>query len=447
MPLAQAQARVPGLAIRPADPSGDARALAELAAWCLRWTPLAAAAQPDGAWLDITGSVHLAGGEAALLQDLIGRLAAQRIAVRVACADTPGAAHAVARSGTDRVAVIAPGATETALAALPVALLRLPPDEVATLHRLGLDRIGALALAPRAPLARRFGPGLLLRLDQAMGRVSEPIQPVTPPELAQHRLDFAEPLLTAEAFATAIQHLTPPVCAALERAGQSARRLDLVFTRVDGALEAIRIGTAGPSRAPAHLARLLAERLETVDPGLGVEAMQLIATLTEPLSFTQPGTMLGRHHAVPPVTHLVDRLSNRLGAARVFRLAPRESDVPERSVRRVPPLAPPTGASWPISLPRPSRMMRPPQPVDALALLPDHPPVAFTWRRVRHRVRRADGPERIRGKWWRSERETWAVRDYFAVEDEQGHRFWLFRAGDGMDPASGPMSWFLHGVF
>ncbi len=396
----------------------DALALARLTAWCLRWTPLAAPAPPDGVWLDITGSAPHADGEEALLHDLVARLAAQGITARAACADTPGAAHAVARSGAKAVSVIRTGETSDALQALPVALLRLLPDEIAALHGLGFDRIGALAAAPRAPLAWRFGPGLFLRLDQALGRIPELIQPITPPGLAQHRLDFAEPLLTAASLAAAIARLAHPVCAALERASQGARRLDLVFTRVDGTLQAIRIAIAGPTRTPAHLARLLNEQLQTIDPGLGIGAMHLVASLTEPLD-----------------------------ASRVVRIVPPESGVRERPVRRAPPPAPPTGATWPISLPRPSRMMRPPQPIDALALLPDQPPVVFTWRCVRHRVRRADGPERIHGEWWRGERETWAVRDYFAVEDERGHRFWLFRAGDGRDPASGPMSWFLHGMF
>ena len=93
------------------------------------------------------------------------------------------------------------------------------------------------------------------------------------------------------------------------------------------------------------------------------------------------------------------------------------------------------------------RLLDPPQPVDAMALLPDHPPVSFTWRRVRHRVRRADGPERIAGEWWRSDAEMQATRDYFRVEDEQGRRFWLFRRGDGEDAATGDLRWFLHGFF
>jgi protein ImuB len=146
------------------------------------------------------------------------------------------------------------------------------------------------------------------------------------------------------------------------------------------------------------------------------------------------------------VAVLVDRLSNRLGAERVWRAAPVESDVPERSVRRVPAVAPPGGAQWP-RWPRPTRLLHPPQPVEMTSGLPDQPPAAFTWRRRRHRVRRADGPERITGEWWRRDAEMAAVRDYWQVEDEAGRRFWLYRRGDAQEAETGDLRWFMHGVF
>jgi len=458
LPLAQAQARIPGLAVMQAEPDADAAALGRLAAWCLRYAPLTAPDPPDGVWIDATGATHLAGGEAALLADMVERLGRAGFAARAAIADTPGAAHAMARHGekTAHIAIVPPGATAATLAPLPIRALRLADDTVATLHRLGLTRIGQLMAAPRAPLARRFGPALLRRLDQALGKVFEPIVPLDPPELISRRLPFVEPLSTAEAFSAVIARLTRSVCRRLERAGLGARRLDLLFERVDGSVQAIRVGTARPARDPAHLARLLDERLETVDPGPGVEAMRLTLPLVEPFAHTQTamtqttmaqtGTLLD-DAATPDLAVLLDRLTNRLGARLVYRVAPVESDVPERAVRRIPPLAPPSHRTWQADLPRPARLLSPPQPVRALAPLPDHPPVAFTWRGKRFRVRRADGPERIHGEWWRRDAEMLAVRDYFQVEDADGRRFWLFRRGDGIDAATGDLSWFLHGIF
>ncbi len=255
MPLAHAQALVPGLRVAEADPAGDVAALRKLAAWCLRYAPLTAADPPDGVWIDVTGCAHLFGGEAAMLADMTARLARAGIGARAAIADTPGAAHAMARYGEHRV--VPTGASAQALAPLPIAALRLAPETAAVLRRLGLERIGALADAPRGPLARRFGTALLTRLDQALGRVPEPITPVLPPEAVQHRLGFVEPLLTAEAFEAVIDTLADAICAMLDRAGLGARRLDLFFERVDTTVQAVRIGLARPTRAPHHLARLL----------------------------------------------------------------------------------------------------------------------------------------------------------------------------------------------
>ena len=101
--LADARVVLPDLEVRGADPEGDARALTALADWCGRYTPWTAAEESreghHGLWLDITGCAHLFGGEDELLDDLVDRLARFGFAARVAVADTPGTAWAVARFG------------------------------------------------------------------------------------------------------------------------------------------------------------------------------------------------------------------------------------------------------------------------------------------------------------------------------------------------------------
>jgi protein ImuB len=446
LPLAQAQAMRPGLTVIDADPAADAADLRDLAGWCQRYAPLTAADPPAGIRIDSTGADHLQGGEAAMLADLRDRLARSGFTARLAVADTPGAAWALARHGDGPLVVAPPGGAAEALAPLPVAALRLPAETLAALDRLGFSRIGQLAAAPRGPLVRRFGAGLMRQLDYAVGAAFEPLEPVPPRTLIRQRLAFVEPLMTAEAFAAVIERLCRAVCAAMARRGEGARRLDLVCERVDGTMQLVAVGTARPVRDAAHLARLLAERIETIDPGLGVEAMTLWVPLAEAAPAGQ-GDVLAPEGGAADLGPLVDRLVARFGAAQVYRAAPVESDVPERSVARVAGLAPASGRSWPQALPRPLRLLTPPQPVQAMALLPDQPPVAFTWRRKRHRVRRADGPERIFGEWWRRDGEMRAVRDYWAVEDEAGDRFWLYRSGDGVEPETGNLAWFVHGIF
>jgi protein ImuB len=446
MPVTKAEVLVPGLIVKDADPGADVVALDRLALWALRrYAPIAAADPPDGLVIDTSGADHLHGGEDAMLKSMIDRLATFGVAARAALADSWGAAHALARYAARPISVASVGDSGSAVLDLPIAALRLSYEIVDGLRVLGFERIGELAAQPRAPLALRFGPELGRRLDQTLGRIREPIEPARVPELLEVRRAFAEPIGAAETVARYTAKLVVRLCEALEVRGLGAKRLDLLFHRVDNRVEAIRIGTALPVRDIKRLTRLLCDKIETVDPGFGIELMRLAATIAEPLEMKQNVTSLIEEPDAD-VSELIDTLMNRVGETRLYRAAPVASDVPERSVIRVAPMAPPSG-TWPVHWPRPSRLLATPEPIETLALLPDHPPVSFVWRGVRRRVKRADGPERVFGEWWKRDAELIAVRDYFQVEDEAGERFWIYRAGDGEDAATGSQGWFLHGIF
>ncbi len=446
-PVAQAQASVPGLAIVEATPEADASALVALAAWCIRYAPVVQVDGPNGILIDVEGAAHLfEGGEAGLMADAMRRLARAGIAARAALAPTPAAAWALARHRPG--AIVSADALAEALAPLPVSGLRLDPEMVRALALVGVERIGDLAGFPRPALALRFGPDLLHRHDRALGRAPDPLTPLMPETMPQVRMASPEPLGDSDGLAAALLRLVPRLCRELERRRAGLRRLDALFRRVDGRPIAIRVGTALPSRDPAHLMRLLTERLPSVDPGFGIDEVSLVATRIEALHERQvvargaldPDAATGGAAALAP---LVDRLAVRLGPARVFRAAPVESRMPERAVRRVPPLAPLSRLSWPAVLPRPSRMIDPPEQVTAFAIVPDDPPASFVWRRIRYVVRAADGPERVRGEWWRDDAEVASLRDYYRVEDTGGHRFWLFRDA----PMAEGGRWWLHGRF
>ena len=279
-----------------------------------------------------------------------------------------------------------------------------------------------------------------------MGRLAEPIDPIRPPDLIEVRRVFAEPIGAPETIARYIGKLVMELCEALATKGLGARRLDLLLHRVDNRIEAIRVGTATPVRDVKRLTRLLCDKIETVEPGFGIEIMRLAATLAEPLAPKQVISPLAEAPEAD-IFDLIDTLANRVGEKRLYRFAPVASDVPERSVQRIAPAAPCTGDAWPDHWPRPARLLPMPEPIEAIALLPDHPPISFTWRGIRRRVKCADGPERVFGEWWKRDAELIAVRDYFQVEDDSGERFWIYRAGDGEDAATGSHRWFLHGIF
>jgi protein ImuB len=446
MPATKAQALVKELLIQDADPAADAEALARLAVWALRYSPIVAVDDPDGLIIDSTGASHLHGGEDAMLADMIARLQAVGITSRAAIADTRGAAHALARFAARPALVVPERESPDRIKPLPITALRLSADMVDDLRKLGFERVSDLLATPRAPLTLRFGPVLGRRLDQATGRTGEPIEPVRTPDIVDAQQLFAEPIGAAETIARYVAKLTAKLCEELELRGLGARRLDLLFGLVDNRVEAIRVGTAQPIRDVKRLTRLLCDKIETVDPGFGIEIMRLAATAAEPFAVKQVISSLVEEPEAD-VSGLIDILSNRVGETRLYRFAPVASDVPERSVQRVAAAAPATGDGWPTHWPRPARLLAPPEAIETVALLPDHPPVSFSWRGLRRRVRRADGPERVFGEWWKRDVELIAVRDYFQVEDDAGERFWIFRAGDGEDAATGSHNWFLHGIF
>ncbi|MBB4008844.1 protein ImuB [Rhizobium taibaishanense] len=447
MLIGKAQALVAGLVIREADEAADSLGLHRLALWAMQQiSPLVAADLPDGLVMDTAGADHLHGGELSLLESLIARLAAMGIEARAAISDTWGASHALARFSRRDISIVGPEDQQAALQALPIAGLRLDKCIVDGLALLGFERIGDLLAQPRAPLIQRFGPQLGRRLDQALGMVAEPIDPVRSPDLVDVRRMFAEPISAAETIARYIEKLVTALCAALETRGLGARRLDLLCHRVDSRCQAVRIGMAQPVRDVKRLTRMLCDRIDRINPGFGIEVMVLTASLAEPLQPRQATSMLEEDNE-PDLSDLLDVLANRVGQNRLYRVAPVASDVPERSVQRVAPLAPDLGQGWKTQWPRPSRLLPHPEPIETMALLPDHPPVWFAWRGQRRRVRAADGPERIFGEWWKRDAETLAVRDYFRVEDEAGERYWIFRAGDGEHLETGSHRWFLHGIF
>jgi protein ImuB len=447
MPATKAQALVAGLDMRDADPAGDAAALERLASWALqRYSPIVAADPPDGLVIDTTGADHLHGGEHAMLTDMVERLAASGISARAAVGDSWGAAHAFARCYRRAVIVAPVGASAKPLATLPIAALRISGDIVDGLRLLGFDRIGDLLEQPRAPLTLRFGPELGRRLDQAMGVGLELIDPVRAPDLVDAQKIFAEPIGAAETIARYIEKLVTELCATLEEKGLGARKLDLLAYRVDNSLRATRVGLAKPARDVKRLTRLLRDKIETIDPGFGIERMCLVASLAEPFAVKQTMSSLIEEPEAD-IGDLIDTLANRVGEQRIYRFAPVDSDVPERSFQKVAPASPFVDEPLPAEWPRPTRLLPSPEMIETVGLLPDHPPVSFTWRGTRRRVKRADGPERVFGEWWKRDAELDAVRDYFQVEDEAGERYWIYRAGDGENPATGSHRWFLHGIF
>ncbi len=449
-PLAEARAMIPDLVSIDEDRAADAAILASIADWADRITPLVALDGEAGLMLDIAGVAHLFGGEAALVEDLLARVETQGFSASASVADTPGAAYAAARFGGPRLVPV--GGQGEMLVPLHVAALRLPLETVAAMDRVGLKRIGQIIDAPRGPLAARFGKHLILRLDQALGRLEESIGPRRPPPVFIAERRFAEPVTHQDDIAAVLVALTARLAGSLDERGEGARELELALFRVDGAVTRIAVATSRPVRAPRLIGELFREKFsgseDEIDAGFGFDVIRLSALATERIDPAQ-ADMGGGVSGVADLDRLIDRIGARLPHSGVGRPAPVDSHWPERSVAIAPAGA--LAAKWeapPAEEPidRPLRLFARPEPVEAMAEVPDGPPVRFRWRRVLYLVVRAEGPERIAPEWWRGGEEDQPTRDYFRVEDEVGHRFWLFREGLYGRETNAPR-WFMHGVF
>ncbi len=456
---ADAFAIAPGLVAAMAEPERERQALTRLAQWCERWSPAVSLdLSPEGReglFLDMTGAAHLFGGETVLLAQMQTRLARAGIACRLAVADTAGAAWALARYGEAARTVVPAGGAREALRDLSVAALRLDPDTLALARRLGLKRIGDLYALPRAGLARRFreadGLGLVRRLDQALGQTAEALAPVRPPARYRAWESYADVLTDIDGVAGRLEGLAQALAAQLERDGQGARALVLSGFRTDGEVAALDVRLGAPSRNVEAWLRLFREKgLGRLELGFGIDALMLSAAAVEAMSARQVALQAADQADPGDLSELIDRLCARLGETAVRRPRLRESWLPERSELWVPAqTAGPAEPARAADRPRPALLFHPPEPVDAIAELPDGAPARFTWRRVARRVARAEGPERLAPEWWRPTPREPRTRDYYRVEDDQGVRYWLFREGlyEPRGQGEATPSWWMHGMF
>lgn len=448
--LADARAICPDLVVAPGDPAGDRAFLERLAIWAQRWGPWSAIDPPDGLLVDVTGVPHLFGGEVALLEDAALRLGARSLTVRLAIAPTAGGAWALSHYGPDRAVLHEGGAVQ--LDDLPVAALRLDPAILLVLRRLGLKRIGELSGVARPALARRFrntrapSANPLIRLDQLLGRVPEPLLPViaAPIPLVQRRL--MEPIRHRSLLDQVLDDLAADMVRLLEGQAQGARRLDLALWKVDGEVLARRLEMAAASRDAAHIARLFAGKLDDLDAGFGIELARLSAPWCEPLPLSQADLEQAAEAHGTSLAACIDRLSARLGPGAVRRPLPVASHVPERAQRWAPPLEPERAMQGQLAFhARPLKLLDWPEPIAVLYASPDGLPRRFRWRGQVHEIARAEGPERIAPEWWR-ERSSARLRDYYRIEDGQGRRYWIYRNGLAGDGRGGVPEWFLQGL-
>ncbi len=498
MSLSEASALAP-LEIRPHDPHEDLDQLCHLTELAQQFSPIVGLEQldkkpwagrnllqPECILIDVTGLASHFGGEEQLLALVSRWLFDQRYFGCMAIANSIGAAWAIANYGNrKRTSTAAPvanaqtvenplnnptlesqykiasnGDNAATLAPMPIAALRLTPDTVQTLQRLGIQFIGQLEQLPRAGMATRLGQTLLDRWDQALGLKPEPL-------IALHALPEWQLEQTLEyptehhaTIMELVRRLSSDLARRLAARGEGAMRIVCRLDQVESAPLIMQLSLFRPTADGEHLQTLLAGQL---DQQLGSQAstvwrLSIQATLTSPLVWHQTDLFAGdaienRHQ----IARLVDNLSNRLGRKQVLRPKVEREPQPENACS----LQPMTGrrpdgaeqttvkkissrlarqrAEPTIDDPmrRPTRLLSPPQAIEVLTLAPEGLPAQFKLQQQPYTVTRYWGPERLESGWWRGPSVR---RDYFRIETEHGAWWWLYR-----DMQTN--HWYLHGVF
>ena len=439
--LADARAIIPDLEVLDDKADLPEKLLKRLAEWCIRFTPIVAVDLPDGLLLDATGCTHLWNGDSNYVSEIIEKLNARGYDVRVAIADTIGVAWGLARFGREEL-IVSSGKHIEALMKLPPEALRIEAETVERLHKLGLHQVGQFIKMPRSSLRRRFGQSFIRQLDVALGQEIETIQPVQPIEPYQERLPCLEPIVTAGGIEIALRQLLDALCLRLQHEQKGLRIARFKCYRVDSKMVQVEIGTNRPTHNVNHLFKLFEIKLPTIEPALGIELFILEAPKVEDHLPDQEKiweASVGLDDI--RLSELLDRLANKVGVESIHRYLPDEHYWPERSMKPTDSLQEKPKTKWREDKPRPLQLLHNPEPIEVTAPIPDYPPMLFRYKGQVHQIIKADGPERIEQEWWLQQGQH---RDYYRVEDEEGHRYWLFRLGHYHDEN---FQWFLHGFF
>ncbi len=531
MTLAEAGALCAGLTHQEHDPQKDLQALHRLARWMVRFSPVVAVEPPDALFLDLTGSERLFRGIDQLAQMIHSALTNLRLHFQMAIAETPGMAWALASVSQNKyehptsniqhptsreipkppssllrcsmldvgcsMFVFSSSEELSTFAELPISSLRLDLDQILAFHALGIETIGQLMSLPRQTLPARFGQHVLHRLDQALGKIPEPLVPIPHSQPIHAKIEFEGGVESLADLWLAFKHLLEQIVHELRQRSCGARQLVAEFHQAGQPPIVKTIALSRPTANLATLWNLLRCTTETVQCGQdGFSGLKLRVPLFSRLSPEQLHLLDQQSHiAGEELDHLIERLRVRIGEHAVLFPQLVESHLPELSVVSCPlsvvsgkttdvhcstfkkekdehptsniehPTSkaisrasssslgcsmldvgcsmflriPPQDKPIPPIRPRPLHLLPTPIEIHCSSLsgeLDQRQPISFTHAGQVHPLVHCNGPERITGSWWEGRNKT---RDYFEVEDRAGCRFWIFRVEE-------TRKWYLHGA-
>lgn len=466
--LALGQAMMPTARIEQFDPIRDCRALVTLAEWCIRFAPHVgvereiidflegrrkegARSTPDseqyGIILNVTGTERYHRGESALVARIVQEMRRRRLNPRVAIAPTLGAAWGLSRYATLHSGQIIIETINELCRSLPLQALRIERASVTLLNRLGITTIAGLLKLPKNTLASRFGEQILIRLYQFLGKLDEPFRSISPEGNFVGEGVFEAPLSRHEQIVRAAIETLHELLAKLAGAHRKAGRFVFLFEslNIDRSSTVIEreFSLYAASNEHQHLVSVIAPALENIASPGGISKITVRASDLEWVREEQGDFIAPRsEHGDRVERQLLTRLSSGLGKQHIARLYTLDSYLPERSFgfrsiedRR------PISTSAMINEDRPPLLFSTPESIDAISLLPDRPPSRIRWKGDVYQIVYGLGPERICEEWWHKGVDSAVTaRDYFRLQDTEGHWLWVFRNQRTME-------WFIHGVW
>ncbi len=425
MSLSAAAALAPRLSHRAGDPAAEAAALEQMAAWAGQFTPSVSLQPPCGMVLEVEGSLRLLGGIKRILAMIRQGAAAMGYALTLGCAPTVAAAWVLARAGSAQI-VTCKRMLEERLAPLPVAALDCDAQTLAILHAVGVRSIADLLRLPRAGLARRCGPQLLVQLDRALGLLPEARRFYTPAPTFAGALEFSADVTDSEALLFAAKRLLMQLAGYLSARCSGVQHFELVLVHNDKSATPLEIGLVTPTRDVERLVTLVRERLSVHQLAAPVCRLRLEAQEILSLAGASGQLFPDTSGAAGDWAKLIERLRARLGADAVQGLASRDAHRPECAWQAT---LPGTRSTQVPPKPRPLWLLDAPRALREVASQPHYHdgPLALI-----------AGPERIESGWWDSDD---IKRDYFVAQTPQHATLWIYRE------RRQPGGWYLHGIF
>jgi protein ImuB len=442
LPVNAAMALQPELKTWQRDPEKEQRTLRGLAGWSEKFTSFVSIEPPAMLLLEIAGSLKLFDGLVSLRRQIASGLEQQGFAVSIAAAPTPLAATWLARGGR-QVCIRDERKLTGSLSSLPLTCLDWPTSVYESLVGMGVSCVGDCLRLPRQGFAKRFGACRLLELDRALGRLPDPRASFRIPERFSAEYELCEEQSSRELILNACRELLLKLEQFLLTRQLAVQRIQLSFFHLQGSATSLTLGCVQADRAVKHWFELLGIRFDHLVLPAPVIAIRLRAGQSQPFSTATDGLSFARNarqRQESPMTHLVERLSARIGSELVHGVTTVAEHRPQyawrpRELLKETFSAPEAANTW-----YDERLRRP------LWMLPE-PTLLSTEEgqpQFRGSLKLLDGPERLETGWWDGDGIS---RDYFVAENPQGACLWVYRdRSDRNDRAENP-AWYLHGIF